>query len=286
VDVHSVPETRIERTKHIDDGRPLVVWRRRDDVAADGFTIATVMCANPECPCQEMSLEISSVQRAGSEKPTVSTATLHATYFVESDQIEIANASQTAFAADDATWILERLRADHLEWLRERWKRGRARVSEEPDGLPDDWEPGTLVAYDDVFSADWDLTVVHDKRLYHVVDQYCPNPSCGCDRVLVDFFDLTDHGRHVGSADASMHDGRKVKIGGEPLTSTLWNAVCDQHGVKTLRRRYSSIIAVVEQSRPIAEPVRTPNKIGRNDPCPCGSGKKYKRCCLVDRVGS
>jgi len=22
-----------------------------------------------------------------------------------------------------------------------------------------------------------------------------------------------------------------------------------------------------------------PNKIGRNDPCPCGSGKKYKQCC-------
>ena len=21
------------------------------------------------------------------------------------------------------------------------------------------------------------------------------------------------------------------------------------------------------------------NKIGRNDPCPCGSGKKYKQCC-------
>ncbi|MDY0130910.1 MAG: SEC-C metal-binding domain-containing protein, partial [Methanosarcina vacuolata] len=21
-------------------------------------------------------------------------------------------------------------------------------------------------------------------------------------------------------------------------------------------------------------------KIGRNDPCPCGSGKKYKHCCL------
>ena len=22
------------------------------------------------------------------------------------------------------------------------------------------------------------------------------------------------------------------------------------------------------------------NKIGRNDPCPCGSGKKFKKCCL------
>lgn len=26
--------------------------------------------------------------------------------------------------------------------------------------------------------------------------------------------------------------------------------------------------------------VRNENKVGRNDPCPCGSGKKYKFCCL------
>ena len=26
--------------------------------------------------------------------------------------------------------------------------------------------------------------------------------------------------------------------------------------------------------------LRTDPKIGRNDPCPCGSGKKYKKCCL------
>lgn len=25
------------------------------------------------------------------------------------------------------------------------------------------------------------------------------------------------------------------------------------------------------------------NKVGRNDPCPCGSGKKYKKCCGKDR---
>ncbi len=28
-----------------------------------------------------------------------------------------------------------------------------------------------------------------------------------------------------------------------------------------------------------AKPVRTGPKVGRNDPCPCGSGKKYKHCC-------
>jgi len=26
-------------------------------------------------------------------------------------------------------------------------------------------------------------------------------------------------------------------------------------------------------------PIRNDNKVGRNDPCPCGSGKKYKKCC-------
>lgn len=26
------------------------------------------------------------------------------------------------------------------------------------------------------------------------------------------------------------------------------------------------------------QPIRNPEKVGRNDPCPCGSGKKYKQC--------
>ena len=27
------------------------------------------------------------------------------------------------------------------------------------------------------------------------------------------------------------------------------------------------------------QPAKRAAKIGRNQPCPCGSGKKYKRCC-------
>ena len=27
------------------------------------------------------------------------------------------------------------------------------------------------------------------------------------------------------------------------------------------------------------QPVRKQEKVGPNDPCPCGSGKKYKKCC-------
>ena len=33
------------------------------------------------------------------------------------------------------------------------------------------------------------------------------------------------------------------------------------------------------ENEPAAEPfVRTARKVGRNEPCPCGSGKKYKQC--------
>ncbi|MBQ6919420.1 MAG: SEC-C domain-containing protein, partial [Synergistaceae bacterium] len=32
------------------------------------------------------------------------------------------------------------------------------------------------------------------------------------------------------------------------------------------------------QSQDSREPVRKVAKVGRNDPCPCGSGKKYKHC--------
>jgi len=36
--------------------------------------------------------------------------------------------------------------------------------------------------------------------------------------------------------------------------------------------------------RPSEVPVQRKHKVGRNDPCPCGSGKKYKKCCLGREV--
>jgi preprotein translocase subunit SecA len=30
------------------------------------------------------------------------------------------------------------------------------------------------------------------------------------------------------------------------------------------------------------KPVEKAVRVGRNDPCPCGSGKKYKKCCGAD----
>ena len=34
------------------------------------------------------------------------------------------------------------------------------------------------------------------------------------------------------------------------------------------------------QEKAVQQPIKAEEKPGRNDPCPCGSGKKFKQCCL------
>jgi preprotein translocase subunit SecA len=44
--------------------------------------------------------------------------------------------------------------------------------------------------------------------------------------------------------------------------------------------RPGTLEAFMQNARPVANPApAAPSKIGRNDPCPCGSGKKFKVCC-------
>ena len=46
------------------------------------------------------------------------------------------------------------------------------------------------------------------------------------------------------------------------------------------RERVAQPTAVNHQDTSLgAKPVEKKDKVGRNDNCPCGSGKKYKACC-------
>jgi len=41
-----------------------------------------------------------------------------------------------------------------------------------------------------------------------------------------------------------------------------------------------SFLVSMEISPTGKQMARKPPKVGRNEPCPCGSGKKFKKCCL------
>ena len=48
----------------------------------------------------------------------------------------------------------------------------------------------------------------------------------------------------------------------------------------TSKKMYPGYYVTRMRSRDSGTVIRAEPKIGRNDPCSCGSGKKYKKCCL------
>lgn len=48
-----------------------------------------------------------------------------------------------------------------------------------------------------------------------------------------------------------------------------WQGILDEERRKEIKKEYNLTKTVVKG-----------DKVGRNDPCPCGSGKKYKKCCM------
>jgi preprotein translocase subunit SecA len=75
----------------------------------------------------------------------------------------------------------------------------------------------------------------------------------------------------------------KVRLGRsiEEEMSGLWNIGSLMHSdFKSFDRQREAAVAASHRSDEVREPfVRKTKKVGRNEPCPCGSGKKYKHCC-------
>jgi preprotein translocase subunit SecA len=46
-----------------------------------------------------------------------------------------------------------------------------------------------------------------------------------------------------------------------------------------IHSQYKALTKTKEQPEPAKSPEPSAKKVGRNEPCPCGSGKKYKKCC-------
>ena len=65
----------------------------------------------------------------------------------------------------------------------------------------------------------------------------------------------------------------------------LKNQTCAHREKSTFRKidgKWRFIDGVIANEAPGETFRRTEPKVGRNDPCPCGSGKKYKKCCGKD----
>jgi hypothetical protein len=123
--------------------------------------------------------------------------------------------------------------------------RGQVGDPEYPSGVPPQRVDG-LVSFCEVFPYDFDLTVVHDRHLYLADDQYCLEPACTCDEMVVYFVDVSQGGQGLGHVRASVRRLRAATIERAPGIRPLWHALLKQRGHSPLRERFKRMRAVAQ----------------------------------------
>ncbi|MBU0492906.1 MAG: SEC-C domain-containing protein [Chloroflexi bacterium] len=141
---------------------------------------------------------------------------------------------------------------------------------------------------------------------YGLLEFYCPDPACDCRRVMFNVAEEKQPDRFLASISYGFdRDAPEAGPYLDPLNpqsphaATLLRLVettvlNDPRYTARLERHYALVKKAASDSRhPAYRQVRqvlrdeardlprSPRRrVRRNDPCPCGSGKPYRRCCM------
>ena len=153
-------------------------------------------------------------------------------------------------------------------------------------------ENGLMATFNDVLPYGDQLFVKINGEDYIILDQYCVLPKCSCSDAIIDICPVVEFYKAKVSRYSLTLDYRNRKWG--PLeggsksvnTRTIKSAVEKQIPdiyEKLLNRhmRLKGIYSHCKKRHFDQKRQHHPPEAGRNDPCPCGSGKKYKKCCLI-----
>jgi len=167
------------------------------------------------------------------------------------------------------------------------------------------WEPGVLLSTMEVFPEERLDCYLVDGKLYQVDTMFCVQPDCDCTDTrlsVLAFSDDRKEATEVGGAWLPVETMMPARFEGKGLSHETFvriymewrrrNVPAKERLLElrdvTRRRGLELHKVVAARSRSAAHPQPAPptppaasasRRPGRNDPCPCGSGKKYKRCC-------
>jgi hypothetical protein len=184
---------------------------------------------------------------------------------------------------------------EHLDLLR---RRQRHMAGPDENWKERDWswvQKGMCVGWAELFPAAKAWTFEHEGVPLFVDDQYCATASCDCSEVILSYFRIDRRGPDgsegvlLGAVRYDLRTGRRKLESTAPgssaqtvlqLTETLFKflpATRDE-----LNRRFRFMRGFADWLAQRRREQRPPPQAspGRNEPCPCGSGRKYKKCCL------
>lgn len=162
------------------------------------------------------------------------------------------------------------------------------------------WEPGVLLSTMLAFPEERPDCYSIDGREYQADTMFCVSPGCTCTeaRLAVLAFDDAGHSlEEIGTARLPPETMVPEDFVGEPVHRDTFTRVY----LEWRRRNVPALARLLElreltrqrglelhrATRPpiaprrpaLPQPSPAAARPGRNEPCPCGSGEKYKRCC-------
>ena len=299
-------------SKVLDDGGPLLIRENsKYDGYFKGFLLETKACDNPNCQCRDIFIKAIDIDE---KVPPFNKIVIQRDLFlseVHGELLDGVPTLQVKVDIDTGKLVAEEnqtigvseaeliKRIDHevkkrnlLAIFQNRW---RVTKDENLEAYKEKdwswWEPGRMVSWREVFPNSFDCLITKDEKIIFFDDQYCVAPDCNCKEVSLIFLEAED--RVVNTLGILSVDIVKWKIENsepEKLTHRELRVLLKEFKEKypyiknelfNRRQRIRKAMAEVLMPGPVLQSPFTQKKIGRNDPCPCGSGKKYKKCCLI-----
>lgn len=131
---------------------------------------------------------------------------------------------------------------------------------------------------------------------YLIMEYYCDNPSCDCNDLIAAIFQIDCDGKLLAKKELavirySWSSGKKCypeldeTSPKTQIALSLLNAykqfVHDEDYLLRVKNHYARVKELTSKKALGEKQSRQDKqKIGRNDACPCGSNKKYKKCCI------
>lgn len=283
---------------------PMLLWRTATDGRREALTLLTDACANAECPCRDVVVQgwltgedlvsvtsddvtVKMIKKPGAAKGggTVLTVAI---------DIDTGTLSRPEGAPSSERWAMEWLKQeldpDLLSVLRARF--ASAKVARPPfDWRKADWswwKPGKPVTWFELHPDDDELAAEAGGSTYEFPEFYCVEPGCLCEEVTlyVSRAEPGDEFVEVGgiSLNPSNPTGALFEAHGQARVELkqAWAALVGKQPIGALltQRRDELRKHAVEIHRLFGAPAPSRQTANRNDPCPCGSGLKHKKCCL------
>ena len=301
-------------TKILDDGGPFVIWEKeKKGTLKRGMILDTWVCDNPECRFLHFRAVAiderfknmkfkgrklvytveSDINRKTEPLPNQSLTTS-----IHIDSAKVSVPGDTPLEKQDQEffdWLTMRVKGDYFKVMERRWRMAK-RVDRDRWRNEDWswWEPGIVVGWNEVFPDDPDFIFEMSETRYWARDLYCINPGCPCKDITISFAEFDENGKpkELGAVVINLKQFRIDEIQAveapEKALIQIFNKFQRKAGVKkTIKARQKEMRIIGKEIAELSTKNRSQalksgskTKLGRNDPCPCGSGKKYKKCCL------